>query len=466
MNRLRTLLFASLSCALSTSLQASDWEEAFLKIQAPERTGPKNVTIRPEFEKVFPEKLDGKRFVILGVVADLEKKEVRVASMMTDAGAKEPIEFFAISELSGHSYEALAICLAKPSDIHQALEKIGLQPGEPVDPASFRFWPRGARVTASIRTILPGDDEATEFPIEQLMVTDKGKQVTPVPWVFVGSRMVPPVNDEGEIDEKADKVYASDLFSPSSIAATFNLVNTVFDLPRQMTKTAQYGLTIRNPGLPMPEAHPMILVLRPATEKEAKPDADLTIRIAPDGDGMSMLIKTDDGKEIPVDDLPGLKDDTKRWYATVDLDDNLSLSQIRSSVEALFALEAQESILIEPPPKGQLYYQAFRPREQFRNRSKRPSQPLELHLFSEKDAVHANLMLLEERWTEAIDPEIVENRVLLDKPADWNTWIGKQDKLNPVLFIYADPSISHGKILEWVSPHLDKFPVVYVYNAE
>mgnify|MGYP006303150745 CR=1 FL=1 len=62
------------------------------------------------------------------VLADLEAREVLVWGEDTGMIPGDPLEFFVIAENSGHDYEALMISYARPSDIHQALEKIGLVP--------------------------------------------------------------------------------------------------------------------------------------------------------------------------------------------------------------------------------------------------------------------------------------------------------------------------------------------------
>jgi hypothetical protein len=113
-----------------------------------------------------------------------------------------------------------------------------------------------------------------------------------------------------------------------------------------------------------------------------------------------------------------------------------------------------------------MFYQAFIPDPAYRDRSRRPSQPVELHLRSANDTWSATVMELTEVWNESRTPDILENRVDVSTPADWQAYLNKQKEKNPVLFVYAAPETPHRVLLEWVSPVLKQFPIVFVYQHE
>jgi len=78
------------------------------------------------------------------------------------------LDFLLIGPSSGRGYEELAWSHARPSDVHKALEFIGMRPGQPFSPAKLRFWSKGERVRLTV-----GPIEADELiPFENL-VTDK-----------------------------------------------------------------------------------------------------------------------------------------------------------------------------------------------------------------------------------------------------------------------------------------------------
>jgi hypothetical protein len=126
---------------------------------------------------------------------------------------------------------------------------------------------------------------------------------------------------------------------------------------------------------------------------------------------------------------------------------------------------AMPALRVGPPPAGQLYYQAFLPSPAFRDRTQRPSQPLELHLVKEAgQAPRAYLLELEEIWGDSRVPAIVERRSDHADPAAWFAHFGKLVEPPTVLFLYAPASMSHGEMLPWLAPLLDRLPVVYVFT--
>ena len=79
-----------------------------------------------------------------GLLANRREKWVRIAAEATGVPSGDPMEFWLISQESGHDYEAVAVSFAQPSDVHEALVFIGLTPGWPVSYNRFRFWPKAS----------------------------------------------------------------------------------------------------------------------------------------------------------------------------------------------------------------------------------------------------------------------------------------------------------------------------------
>jgi hypothetical protein len=397
------------------------------------------------------------------VLADRKNREVTVWAQMTGMIPGDTLEFFIISEKSGHDYESLVMSFALPSDIHKAMEFIGAKAGGPVDTDTHRFWPRGDRFVAQLELKLPGAEAPERVAIEQFVTLSDGTVMKPLPWVFTGSVRVP------ASDEDPQPVYAADLHSPNCIATTFNLSGTVFDLPNQGSKSQVYGNFIRNPALKIPEATPVLLRLSPAPAGSVPTDVDIQLRLS------------EAGAPASVDGVEGLREGTlaqlaetlkarpnENHFIRVEFGDNLRLADLIPLARELQLLEQNlTSVRMEPPPPGHLFFQAFVPDPRFRKRADRPSQPLELHLqLVEGKASRATLYQLEEVWGESRDPSIVETRVALDDPKAWAEWMTQNNPRITVLFLYVPLETRHADILSWVKPVVERFPVIFVYAGE
>jgi len=408
------------------------------------------------FEEVLKEIGTNDRFWTAPyVLADLEEPAVYVWSEHTGMIPGDPVEFFAISEDSGHRYEALVVSFARPSDIHQALEKTGLSPGGPVNSDVHHFWPKGDRVAASVLYRKEKDQPPVEEPVESF-ISWKGDPMPLMPWVFTGAPMMPSLDDE----EKT--VYAADQFGPNSIASTFNLRATVFDLPMQGSKTGTYGDFLLLPSLEMEEGLPMLLKLQPAPASSYPAEVDLHLNLQPDGiqaEGYPGLDPAD------LADVGAFLSDRQNevQFLTLDFSDEMTLTEATARAREVQLLETHiESIRVEPPPTGQVFFQSFVPDPRFRVRENRPSQPLELHIESEVAVVKE----LEEVWGETRVPEVIELKKPMATPQDWHHYVNEHLDGSGVLFVYADPELTLQEMRKWTGPVLDHFPIVFIYKNQ
>lgn len=396
------------------------------------------------------------------VLADLENEEVWVWGQHAGMGVNEPLEFFVISEMSGHDYESLMISFAEPSIIHEALLKIGAEPGGSVSPETYRFWPRGTRIVAEIQWMPTGSTVPVMMPVEQSVLTN-GEVMDFTPWVFTGAPMLESFENEGEM------VYGPDLYSPNSIASTFNLQNTVFDLPFQGGKTQTYGTFIRNPETDAPTGQPMLLKLRKAKPGEAPSELDLALSFT-GREGKLGIEGIDELKAIDLAEFGAFLNQRESEYHFLQLDfgPELSLARITTLAREMQLLEKHvNSVRVEPPLENQLFYKAFVPDPRFRNRDNRPSQPIELHLRKDGgEEPAATLMELTEVWSDAQQPAIIETRIPLENPQSFVSYLEDPEKQRPVLFVYAPPSLLHRELKSWTAPVLEQFPVVFVYLTE
>jgi len=114
-----------------------------------------------------------------------------------------PIEVMATypSPRGQKAHETVVTFLAHPSDVHKALESLGLKPGQP---AKGEGAPEGPEVTISLSFQAPGGEKRT-VPIESVLVDRRtGRPMPPIRWHFTGSVMKQPD------PERPLKVYGAD----------------------------------------------------------------------------------------------------------------------------------------------------------------------------------------------------------------------------------------------------------------
>lgn len=101
------------------------------------------------------------------------------------------------------AHETVVTIEVKPSDVHAALVKLGLQPGKPARGEGAKA--AGPEVELLLEVPGPGT-LVRKLPIERTLVDRKtGKTMPKLKWLFTGSVLKQPDPD------KPDKVYAADL---------------------------------------------------------------------------------------------------------------------------------------------------------------------------------------------------------------------------------------------------------------
>jgi hypothetical protein len=144
-----------------------------------------------------------------GVTLDKEKKTVTVAAKIAPRKINDPryteiypIEVIACAEFpkGQKAHETVVTVDAKPSDVHKALEDLGLKPGKPANPGGEDSIAEGPELKISLE--LPS---GKLVPIEKTLIDKKtGKTMPALKWRFTGSVMK-------QLDpNKADKTYAAD----------------------------------------------------------------------------------------------------------------------------------------------------------------------------------------------------------------------------------------------------------------
>jgi len=128
------------------------------------------------------------------VVVDKEKKTVTVPAKIAPRKINDPryteiypIEVIACAEFpkGQKAHETVITVDAKPSDVHKALESLGLKPGKPASPGDENATAEGPELKISL--VLPN---GKSVPIEKTLVDKKtGKTMPTLKWRFTGSAM-------------------------------------------------------------------------------------------------------------------------------------------------------------------------------------------------------------------------------------------------------------------------------------
>src|SRR5262245_9176262 len=161
------------------------------------------------------------------VSVDMEKRTVTMDAKVAPRKLKHldqiyPIEVVACwAHPKGQkAHETVVTIEAKPSDVHKALETLGLKPGTPVMGESDKP-PQGPKV--NIYLDLPGPDgKPRRVPIERTIIESRTNKPMPkAEWRFTGSVR------KKEAPDKDELVYGADL--SGTLIAVFPVTNeTVF----------------------------------------------------------------------------------------------------------------------------------------------------------------------------------------------------------------------------------------------
>lgn len=403
-----------------------------------------------------------------GVRADRATRTVRVEAFATDVAAGTRTEFFLIGPRSGHAYEAVAVAKAQPSDIHAALEFIGMKPGRVVDPNRLAFWPRGERVLAFFEWT-EGEGAAAvtrRARVESTIIdTRTGKPLPEEGFAFTGSR--PAANEQGAT------AYAADEVEPFAILTAYNSPITVLDVPRQADQNALYEMQERSSEPVFRANQPLTLVLQP--ERPAGPPRvwDLTLRAAPGAAGALALTLTDPAAKKVLCEAsdakalqaalrpPGPERDP---FLTLELDPGLTMKQAQAFHVLVEELVSTARAAIEPSHAEDLYYKAWLPNPAFRTREGRPAQPWELTIRHEGESLGGALTKVTESWNADTDTSTYQAEPYpFHSPAELRAAMDAHGPGLPVLLVFAPGDLPYRDLKAFLAPLRPTHPTVFLF---
>lgn len=417
--------------------------------------------------------------VLPGLVADRKARTVEVLAESTGLAAGDVAEFLLVDQGSSHGYEAMLWSFAKPSDVHRALEFIGLKAGTPPNPAVPRLWSDGDRVSVVVRP-----EGGVEFPIEHLIVDNESGETLPAEgFVFAGSIRVPSRDGAGE------PLYAADAFDPRSVASLYNEATAVLDVPRHANQGELYGSQVVNPECVSAGGELLTIVMTPLDPENAPRARNLTLRCgvaAPPATDAFRLIADDDKvvasgstlKEI-LEHLVAMRQregENVNIYISMLFDDALPLVDVSKSCLLLSMVEVMGVIRIKPPAPGQLYHRAFAPDKRWLEPAGRSVQPWELHLAKTEGALAVKMVLYEAVWAKgSTTPTFTRRECDVAAPEAVRATLDAEEKkrresgarpVPPVLLVFSEPGLRYGQVMAFVRPALSTHDTIYVFIEE
>ncbi len=461
----------TLTCALLATVTAYGDSAATNPVPTPRETNKRIVAGWHERDAAMA-RTNAALFVRPGLFADRAARRVRVYGESIRLNLGDPVEFLLISESSGKDYEAMAVSFAAPSDLHRALEFIGLKPGGPVNADGLRFWPRGERVRMTF-DLLAADGSVTPVGAAESTIFDTrtNAPLRETGFVFCGGRWTTPPDDT----PATGLVYAADVFSPNALVSIYNEGNTVLDLPRRAPQSEVYTFQVPNPDRRLPAAGLLQATFTPLFTDSGTRLVDWTMRLRNAADGAASFTVTDAAGKTVLDaqSAAAVTAAAKAVIASGhDLfsvfvpDDAVTLGSLTSACAAVETMEDTLGLRVEPPPAGHPYYKTFLPSEAHRDRANRPMQPFELVWSASSPGTTGILSLATEEWKGGDDEPVYRHTSWpVASPGDLSAPFSHKDA-PAVLLMFAPPTMSYGRIRSYAAVAVARRMIVYVFIGQ
>ena len=400
-----------------------------------------------------------------GVVADAQKREVRLLAEAVGHTVGVTTEFLLVGPQSDRAYEAAAVTVATPGDIVRAVESLGLARGGGVGSRPFRFWPNGERVVATVRRL--DKTGAKELPL-QTLIRDS-EPASPLlgegGLVFTGGRW----DGVG-----AARLCLTDTKMPSSVISLYNEPSTIFDLPFQVGQNEVYGrLTVAEA---LPYGALLEVVLRPQATKDGKPRVlPLTVTASMQGQEFALTCAGADGAVLKraglsevLSWLRSRDEQGRELFVTLGLDDALPLKRA-ADVARVFAMLDGKGIKLDGKTAQGVFPRAFLPQEKWREREGRSPQPFELHIARDASGkVLKKLVFIEEDWNvKGLDPKLTPRDYPFEAWEELPKLIAKTggpDCKVELLFVFAPADMPLGAFMPGVRAVAEQLPLVYAFS--
>lgn len=220
-----------------------------------------------------------------GYTVDKDKKEVHIPCKVAQRKLPNLPEIYPIEVVATHpppkgqkAHETVVVFDAKPSDIHKALESLGLKAGKPVRGED------GVASGAELDVLIEFTDKAgakKRLGMEAVLADRKtARSFPPLKWYFTGSSMK-------QVDpNKPDLTYSADL--TGTLIGIYPVTDELV-IQTNLTMKEEGAIKIEvAPGVLPPEGKDALLILRPAQPKPAVPAAAVSFRAAAESEGVKL----------------------------------------------------------------------------------------------------------------------------------------------------------------------------------
>ena len=148
-------------------------------------------------------------------------------------------------------------------------------------------------------------------------------------------------------------------------------------------------------------------------------------------------------------------------FVTLAVDDSGSLSSVQQVYAMLMKLDNEDGIRIDAPPEGHLFYKAFFPKDEWRDRKNRLGRPWELHLV-EKDHKTAGTLILPADEIENNDGRGDLKWTVGSAEETAKTLAEKSNRFSQVVYVFAPGTMSYGELMSFIRPAM-KTHQMYVF---
>ena len=286
----------------------------------------------------------------------------------TGVGKGTPVEFLFVGKDSDRDYEAMFAIDMPVADFARAVEKAGLQPGQPIDAEACRVWPVGTPV-------------AFNPPISKFVDTDGSDGFSLGRLVYTG----------GIRGSNGVPVAATEM--PASVCSLYSLGQSLF-LPEGMLEQGDvYGKFCASETLKKGARYAFTLSWNDADHPK---HVDLH---AKPGNSVALLTT--------------LKNESTSYHLDVQVSFDGELT-VAEAVKFAKALDLVDSVRVKITgcSEGSLFFRAFLPLEKWTERQNRMVQPFELTVAADG----YDLVFIEEDWsTEGDDPKLTPRKISFEE---------------------------------------------------
>jgi len=321
------------------------------------------------------------------LVVDKQSHSVTFTACATGVREGTILEFAFVGPDSDRAYEAMFVTDARVPELVRAFEQAGIPCGKPVSNGACRFWPVGKLLTV-------------EPPIWNF-ISNKDDQAS-LPICYTGGS-----RDCGNFP-------IADTNMPSAVLSLYSIDQSLMLLDDALDQSQAYGCYLSRRDVAQGERHTFKFTWDGVSGTKSQ-----RLELAPG------KIRTE---------LESLRKSTTDLDVEPYFSPELTVVEAKAAATALSVIDSR-AVRINGRAPGQFFYKGFLPDEQWRTRSKRLTQPLEVHISS----TNVICTVIDEDWSvEGDDPKLTPH----DEPIGSTAKVFKGD----TCIFYASAGEKLGRI--------------------